>query len=84
MKSTVALKIALLSTMLIAITIATLYFIRPNSKNCTTNNNDSTYLCSSVNSQSWFSWFKGQSRSTQFHFVDLLELINRAAPSKKS
>ncbi len=27
--------------------------------------------------QSWFSWLQGNSRSTQFHFVDLLELLNR-------
>lgn len=26
---------------------------------------------------SWFSWIQGNSRSTQFHFVDLLELLNR-------
>lgn len=27
--------------------------------------------------QSWFSWLQGNSRSTEFHFVDLLELLNR-------
>jgi len=27
--------------------------------------------------QSWFSWLQGNSRSTQFQFVDLLELLNR-------
>ena len=27
--------------------------------------------------QSWFSWLQGNSRSTQFHFVDLLEVLNR-------
>jgi hypothetical protein len=27
--------------------------------------------------QSWFSWLQGNSRSTQFHFFDLLELLNR-------
>jgi len=27
--------------------------------------------------QSWFNWLQGNSRSTQFHFVDLLELLNR-------
>jgi hypothetical protein len=30
--------------------------------------------------QSWFSWLQGNSRSTQFHFVDLLELLNRFNP----
>ncbi|WNO60496.1 hypothetical protein [Rheinheimera sp. MMS21-TC3] len=82
MKSTVTLKIALISAILIV--IASLYFLLPKDKSCTSSNSDSTYLCSTVNSQSWFSWLKGQSRSTQFHFVDLLELINRASPSKKS
>ena len=32
--------------------------------------------------QSWFSWFQGKSRSTQFHFVDLLELLSRLSPTK--
>lgn len=32
--------------------------------------------------QSWFSWFQGKSRSTQFHFVDLLELLSRLSPAK--
>jgi hypothetical protein len=25
--------------------------------------------------QSWFSWFIGKSRSSQFHYLDLLELL---------
>jgi hypothetical protein len=33
--------------------------------------------CIAVPQQSWLSWFQGQSRSTQFHFIDLLELLNR-------
>lgn len=35
-----------------------------------------TSLCQ-PSQQSWFSWLQGNSRSTQFHFVDLLELLNR-------
>ncbi len=34
-------------------------------------------LCSNTPQQSWLSWAQGQSRSTQFHFIDLLELLNR-------
>jgi hypothetical protein len=33
--------------------------------------------CSAAPQQSWFAWFSGRSRSTQFHFIDLLELLNR-------
>ncbi|MBV2130036.1 hypothetical protein [Arsukibacterium indicum] len=31
--------------------------------------------------QNWLSWIKGDSRSTQFHFVDFLELLNRLSPA---
>ncbi|WP_105258137.1 hypothetical protein [Pseudoalteromonas sp. T1lg88] len=27
--------------------------------------------------QSWFAWFAGDSRSAQFHYLDLLELLSR-------
>ncbi|MDX1676231.1 hypothetical protein [Arsukibacterium sp.] len=37
-------------------------------------------LCQNVQ-QNWLSWIKGDSRSTQFHFVDFLELLNRLTPS---
>lgn len=33
--------------------------------------------CNHTPQQSWVSWAQGQSRSTQFHFIDLLELLNR-------
>ncbi len=33
--------------------------------------------CSHTAQQSWLGWAQGQSRSTQFHFIDLLELLNR-------
>ncbi|MDP4537294.1 hypothetical protein Q3O60_13965 [Alkalimonas collagenimarina] len=32
-------------------------------------------------SQDWISWLKGQSRSSQFHFVDFLELLDRMLPA---
>lgn len=38
-------------------------------------------LCQNVQ-QNWLSWLKGDSRSTQFHFVDFLELLNRISSSK--
>ena len=38
--------------------------------------------CMAGEQQSWFSWIRGESRSTQFHFVDLLELLNRLSPAK--
>ncbi|SEH83671.1 hypothetical protein SAMN05660691_01680 [Rheinheimera pacifica] len=40
--------------------------------------------CTEVDQQNWLSWFTGKSRSTQFHFVDLLELLSRFAPVQKS
>lgn len=38
--------------------------------------------CTEVEQQNWLSWITGKSRSTQFHFVDLLELLSRLAPVK--
>lgn len=32
-------------------------------------------------SQNWISWLRGQSRSSQFHFVDFLELLDRMLPT---
>jgi hypothetical protein len=40
----------------------------------------STDLCQNIQ-QNWLSWVKGDSRSTQFHFVDFLELLNRLTPA---
>lgn len=49
---------------------------------------DSTKPCvvtESVNcielQRSWGSWLSGDSRSTQFHFVDFLELVTRLLPA---
>lgn len=33
--------------------------------------------CNTTQRQSWLGWAQGHSRSTQFHFIDLLELLNR-------
>ncbi len=38
--------------------------------------------CNTGEQQSWFSWLQGKSRSAQFHFVDLLELLSRLSPAK--
>ena len=40
--------------------------------------------CLSSGQQNWYSWFQGKSRSTQFHFIDLLELLSRLSPAQKS
>lgn len=39
--------------------------------------------CYKTTERSWISWFQGKSRSTQFHFVDLLELLSRLSPAQK-
>ena len=39
--------------------------------------------CINVVQQNWYSWFQGKSRSTQFHYVDLLELLSRISPTQK-
>ena len=81
MKSTLTLKVTLISATLVV--VAGLYFSLPAAQNCQEASNDNPPSCAQANNQSWFSWLKGQSRSTQFHFVDLLELINRVSPAKK-
>lgn len=40
--------------------------------------------CGSTQRQSWLGWAQGHSRSTQFHFIDLLELLNRLHSSQDS
>ncbi|MDV6327640.1 hypothetical protein Q5L94_06210 [Idiomarina sp. Sol25] len=32
----------------------------------------------------WFSWLKGDSRSVQFHFFDLIELISSSSDTKNT
>ncbi len=43
---------------------------------------DQAAHCQTSLQQSWANWFAGKSRSTQFHFVDFLELLNRLNPTK--
>jgi Na+-driven multidrug efflux pump len=75
------LKNTLISALLIA--VVGLFIFLPAAHSCLDSNNDTPKQCLQANTQSWFSWLKGQSRSTQFHFVDLLELINQIFPAQK-
>ncbi|KKO49756.1 hypothetical protein VT06_05795 [Arsukibacterium sp. MJ3] len=43
-------------------------------------NQTNSDVCLNVQ-QNWLGWIKGDSRSTQFHFVDFLELLNRLTPN---
>ena len=45
-------------------------------------NQDQALNCQTSLQQSWVNWLTGKSRSTQFHFVDFLELLNRLNPAK--
>lgn len=48
--------------------------------------NTDTTLVSCINIEddsSWFSWLTGDSRSAQFHYLDLLELLTRSDDTKK-
>jgi len=40
--------------------------------------NHSNHPCqtSQLSNQSWWAWFKGDSRSAHFHFLDLVELLH--------
>ncbi|MCF6436526.1 MULTISPECIES: hypothetical protein [Pseudoalteromonas] len=40
----------------------------------TSQNNDSRY-CRQESEVNWYSWFRGESGSAQFHYLDLLELL---------
>ncbi|GAB2920411.1 hypothetical protein [Rheinheimera gaetbuli] len=57
------------------------YFM-PADVSCQYLETQATAQCIPGEQQSWFSWIRGESRSTQFHFVDLLELLNRLSPAK--
>jgi hypothetical protein len=47
------------------------------SDNCT----GTTSACNDTQ-QNWVKWLSGNSRSTQFHFVDFLELVSQLLPAK--
>ena len=40
-----------------------------------------THIDSQCQKQSWSDWLKGESRSAQFHYLDLLELLSRSNDS---
>lgn len=42
--------------------------------------NHSNHPCqtSQLSNQSWWAWFKGDSRSAHFHFLDFVELIQQS------
>ena len=51
------------------------------------NNNENAPInaCLKVEeSSSWFSWLTGESRSAQFHYLDLLELLTSSEEGKKT
>ncbi|MBQ4799449.1 hypothetical protein J8L73_09970 [Pseudoalteromonas sp. MMG006] len=46
-------------------------------------NSQSVIACAKVEEDSsWFSWLTGDSRSAQFHYLDLLELLTSSEDSK--
>lgn len=82
MKFTTPLKTAVISAGIFA---SSLYFIPPGTISSTLCQSDAkltTEQCLEAEQQNWLKWFKGKSRSTQFHFVDLLELLTRLSPAK--
>lgn len=84
MKFTKLYQAALISA---GITAGALYVVAPKlltSQHCgALENATAQQQCLATQQQSWFSWFQGNSRSTQFHFVDLLELLSRLSPAQK-
>jgi hypothetical protein len=40
--------------------------------------------CLQVNQPSWSNWLTGKSRSTQFHFIDLVELLGQLKPTHEN
>ncbi|KKO46439.1 hypothetical protein WG68_06460 [Arsukibacterium ikkense] len=82
MKITFNSKVLAIGAALVLAVLATGYF--KSSPLCQANTNQTgNELCQNMQ-QNWLGWIKGESRSTQFHFVDFLELLNRLSPSNKS
>ncbi|GKW53944.1 hypothetical protein GBO14_10600 [Pseudoalteromonas shioyasakiensis] len=51
---------------------------------CNTLNASSSAQCMKAEQETgWFSWLTGDSRSAQFHYLDLLELLTSSEESKK-
>ena len=81
MKFTTLPKAAFICVALIAGMLVLSSYSNPQTGCQTATDQQSATNCSN-SQQSWFSWFQGKSRSTQFHFVDLLELLSRLGPAK--
>lgn len=75
MRLTRSARLALFATSLM---FAFSYLYQTKTKNCPVNA-DSVCV---VSQQSWLNWLSGNSRSTQFHFVDFLELVNQLLPAQ--
>ncbi|WP_105166719.1 hypothetical protein [Pseudoalteromonas sp. T1lg23B] len=42
---------------------------------CETSQNSDSRYCRQESEVNWYSWFRGESGSAQFHYLDLLELL---------
>ncbi|MBU2114849.1 MAG: hypothetical protein KKE94_13885 [Gammaproteobacteria bacterium] len=82
MKFTTLYKAAFICLALIAGMLVFTAYSTPAQAGCQTAAEHQLAIHCSNSQQSWFSWFQGKSRSTQFHFVDLLELLSRLSPAK--
>lgn len=84
MKFTINAKIMVISLGLSVSAMSVLLPQLSNDQPCLYKNSaNSDAQCLLAEQQNWLSWIKGKSRSTQFHFVDLLELLNRLSPASK-
>lgn len=82
MKLTKSLKTGLISvSILLLLTGVYLY----STKNCSgISASQNSISCTASPQRSWFGWLLGNSHSAQFHFIDLLELLNRLNPKNTS
>ncbi|CAM4070630.1 hypothetical protein BIW53_07090 [Pseudoalteromonas byunsanensis] len=46
-----------------------------NSCTCETSQKSDSRYCRQESEVNWYSWFRGESGSAQFHYLDLLELL---------
>ena len=84
MKFTTHLKASVISAGIFAGALCiTLPTVITNKQCQSLSNAEAVQQCLQTSQQSWLNWFQGKSRSTQFHFVDLLELLNRVSPTQK-
>ncbi len=79
MKITISGK-ALAISAAVMLAIAAIGYVKT-SPTCPDSTNITVLNTCNSGQQNWLSWIKGDSRSTQFHFVDFLELLNRLTPS---